>query len=170
MSLNKRCEGQRVTSFIMVTTRYSNQPGFKSWQFPFQIRPTENTGNYPRQTISFGYELQLLFSGVQNLKYKLQRRLSDVLHIYLLVKSSPRYRRITKTSHTLEWYSTDHCQNDLSNLLTPYRAQPRLTRIVFAYPRVSALSNEAGRSRSNQFWSIHPNFSRPHVRQKCWKL
>ena len=30
---------------------------------------------------------------------------------------------------------TDQCQNGSSNLLTPYREQPRSTRIVVAYPR-----------------------------------
>ena len=30
---------------------------------------------------------------------------------------------------------TEQCQNDSSNLLTPYRKQPRPTRIVVTYPR-----------------------------------
>ena len=30
---------------------------------------------------------------------------------------------------------TNQCQNDSSNLLTPYREQPRSTQIVVAYPR-----------------------------------
>ena len=53
---------------------------------------------------------------------------------------------------------TDQYQNGSSNLLTPYREQPRSTRIVVAYPR-SAFS---ATKRTN----YAPSFSRPHIVQK----
>ena len=47
--------------------------------------------------------------------------------------------------HEDKFYATfykdwDHCQNSSSNLLTPYREQPRSTRIVVAYPPRPAFS------------------------------
>ena len=72
----------------MVTTRYSNQQGSKPRQNFCEVQPTENIGNfYRRQHDVFGYELKLLLSELlqdfQNLNYKLQRRLSDVMMIGL---------------------------------------------------------------------------------------
>ena len=52
-----------------------------------EVQPTENIGNFYRQDDVFGYELKLLLSELlqdfQNLNYKLQRRLSDVMMIGL---------------------------------------------------------------------------------------
>ena len=80
--VTKRYEGQRVT--VMVTAHYSNQQGSKSRQNPCQVQPTENIGNFSvSRRCLWVYELQFQLSGeppvFQNLNYKLQRRLSDVL-------------------------------------------------------------------------------------------
>ena len=58
------------------------------------------------------------------MKYKLQRRLPDVL---------PIQRRQVMQQFTSN--GTDRYQNSSSNLLTPYREQPRSTLIVVAYQR-----------------------------------
>ena len=47
-------------TYIMVTTRYSDQQGSKLRQNPCQVQPTENIGNLPRQDDVFGYKLQLV--------------------------------------------------------------------------------------------------------------
>ena len=69
----------------MVTTRYSDEQGSKSPQNLCEVQPTENIGNLSGQDNVLGCELQVLLFGVlpvfQNLNYKLQRRLSDVLPI-----------------------------------------------------------------------------------------
>ena len=46
---------------------------------------------------------------------------------------------------------TDQYQNGLSNLLPPYREQPRSTRNVAAYPRTSVLSKKPEKLRPNHF-------------------
>ncbi|CAN0005587.1 unnamed protein product, partial [Ascophyllum nodosum] len=83
------------------------------------------SGTYRRQDDVFGYELQVLLSGVlqvfQNLGYKIQRRLSVVLLIY------QSHRHFTSNG-------TGQFQNGSSNLLSPYRDQPRSSRNVVVYP------------------------------------
>ena len=66
----------KVNGSHMVTTRYSNQQGYKLRQVPAEYnhsRSLEST--FRRQDGVFGYELQFLLSGVlpvfQNLNYKL---------------------------------------------------------------------------------------------------
>ena len=93
----------------------------------------------------FGYELQFLLSGVlpifQNLNYKLTKRLSGVLPIQRshqkCCNTFSSFRRVTRRQVMRRFTSndTDHFQNVSSNLLTPYREQPRSTRIIVAYPR-----------------------------------
>ena len=102
---------------------------------------------YRRQDDVFGYELQFLMSinrvlpVFQNLNYKLQRRLSDVLPIHQshqkLYKKFFSSRRVSRRQVMRHFTSngTDQCPNGSSNLLTPYRKQPRSTRFVVAYPR-----------------------------------
>ena len=132
----------------MVTTRYSNQHGSKSRQNPCQVQPAENIESLSASRHAFEYELQLLLFGVQpvvqNLNYKLQRHkqrgLSDVQLIRQsnkkILKQNLAIEGYTKTNYaTIRGNDTGQCQNGLSNLLTPYRAQPRSTRIVVAYPR-----------------------------------
>ena len=81
----------------------------------------------------------------QNLKYKLQRRLSDMLPNQQR-KSSKVIQMVfwllegyTKTSYCMRHCTgandTDQCQNSSSNLLSPYREQPRSAWNVVAYPR-----------------------------------
>ena len=76
-------EVRRSMGHIMVTARYSNQRGSKSRQNPCQVPQTQNTGNFSASRRCLGYELQFLLLRVltvfRSLKYKLQRRLSDVL-------------------------------------------------------------------------------------------
>ena len=52
-------------------------------------------------------------------------------------KSFSSYRRVTRRQVMRNFITkvTDQCQNGSYNLLTPYREQPRSTRIVVAYPR-----------------------------------
>ena len=66
------------------------------------------------------------------------------------LNTSSSYRRVTRRQVMRHFTSnnTDQCQNGSSNnLLTPYREQPRPTRIVAPYPRpafsVTERSNHA---------------------------
>ena len=138
----------------MVTTRYSDKQGFKSRQNPFQVQPTENIGNFSasRRCLCFWYTSYSSFSCLeccqhlfQNRSYKIERILSDVLPIQQVIRSDTMTRsfpaafgvlREDKLCDTLQTMTpTNQCQNDSSNLLTPYREQPRTTLIVVAYPR-----------------------------------
>ena len=71
-------------------------------------------------------------------------------------------RRVTRRQVMRHFTSngTDQCQNSSSNLLTPYREQPRSARIVVESPRPAFSA-----TRSNQFLTS-PSFPRPHVMQK----
>ena len=80
---------------------------------------------------------------VQNLNYKRQRRLSDVLPIQ---QSRQKWykkffgsRRVTRRQVMRYFTSndTDQCQNGSSKLLTQFREQPRSTQIVVAYLRLA---------------------------------
>ena len=69
-----------------MATRFSDQKESKSQQHPIaKSNQPRTSGTYRRQHEICGYELQFLLFGVlsvfQNLNYKLQRRLSDVLPI-----------------------------------------------------------------------------------------
>ena len=81
----------------------------------------------------------------QNLNYKLQKRLSDVLpHLPNKVFKSDlkgfptcSYRRVARKQIMRHFTSngTNQCQNGSSDLLTLYQKQPRSTRIVVVYLR-----------------------------------
>ena len=58
----------------------------------------------------------------------------------------------TKRYATLQaMVPTNQCQNGPSNLLTPYREQLRLTRIVVAYPRPAFSATKQTNHASNSF-------------------
>ena len=79
---------------------------------------------------------------LHNLNYKLQRRQCTVLPIQQ--SHQQRYNKFSSVAFgelhedtvcdTLS-NVTDQCPKGSSNLLTPYREQPRSTRIVVTYPR-----------------------------------
>ena len=110
--------------------------------------PGPTDGEHRNLSVSrrcFGYELQFLLSGVlpifQNLNYKPKRRLPDLLpnqqrpqKLYNCFSSSRRVTRRQVMRH-FTGHGTDQCRNGLSNILIPYREQPRPTRTVVAYPR-----------------------------------
>ena len=120
---------------------------------------------YRRQEYVFGYELQLLLSGVlpilQKLNYKLQRTLSERdahLPKYQThqkgLKMFSSYRRVTRRQFMRDFTrdGTDQCQNGSSNLLTRFREQPRMnTSDCCRLPTASVFSNKADKSRSNHF-------------------
>ena len=135
--VTKRYEGQRVTSWGQPATPTNRDPNRdKTLARSNQPRTSET---YRRQDDVFGYELQFLLSGVlpvvRNLKYNLQRRLSDVLSIqrshqkrYDYISSSWRVTRRQVVGHFTS-NGTNQCRNGSSNLLIPYREQPRSTQI-----------------------------------------
>ena len=137
----------------MVTARYSNQQGSQSRQNPCLVQPTENIGNLSvsRRCVWIQTTVSTAVSGVllvfQNLNYKLQRRLPDVLPIQQshqkLSKRFSSSRRVIRRQVMRHFTShgTDQCRNGLSNILIPYREQPRSTRIVVAYPRPLILAH-----------------------------
>ena len=142
----------------MATARYSNQQGSKSRHKPSPVQPTENIGTYRRQNDVFGYELQFLLSGVlpvfQSLNYKPKRRLPDLLpnqqrpqKLYKFDSSSRRVTRRQVMRH-FTGHGTDQCRNGLSNILIPYREQPRSARIV-VLPTISVQSSKQDKSCSN---------------------
>ena len=87
--VTNRYEGQPVTKPATQTSRDPNHYIFLARSN--QLRTSES---YRCQDDVFGYELQFLLSGVllvfQNLNYKLQRRLSDVLPIQQVIKSDTK--------------------------------------------------------------------------------
>ena len=146
---------------IMVTVRYSsNQQKSQSRQNPCQVQSPENIENLfaPRQKL--WYELQFLRSGVlavlQNLTYKLKRRLSDVPPIHYTrhdwLKTISSYRRFTRRHVVCYTNGTDQCQNGSSNLLPRYGEQPRPTRIVAVYLRPALSATKRTIHAPNSFF------------------
>ena len=78
-------------------------------------------------------------------------------------KSRQTFMRLYKRWHRLS-NKTVH-----QTSFTPYREQPRLTRIVVAYPR-PAFSATNQTNTFQPFWSTIPSFSRLHIAQKQGKL
>ena len=146
-----------------MTTSYSNQQGSKSRQDPCQVQLQypRTSGTYRRHDDVFVYELQLLLSGVlpilQNLSYKLQKRLSYVLPIdqsnqkWLKTFSSlsEGYTKSRNVTHSAS-NGTDQCLNGSPNLLTISRANP-IDSGCCRLPTASVLSNNADKSRFDQF-------------------
>ena len=79
-------EVRRSTGHIMVTTSYSNHQGSKSRHNPCQVGPPETIENLSASRRCLGVRIKEKLSGVlpvfQNLNYKVQRRLSDVLPLH----------------------------------------------------------------------------------------
>ena len=142
---------------LVVTKRYKgqrSQPTTQTNRDPNRDKTLARSNQpktseiYRRQDGVFGYELQFPLFGVrpvfQNLNHKLlQRRLSDALPcpsnksskvIQHFFSSSRRVTRRQVLRH-LTSNGTGQCQNGSLNFLTPYREQPRSTRIVVVYPR-----------------------------------
>ena len=124
-------EVRRSTGHIMVTTSYSNQQGSKSRRHPCQVLPTENIGV---KTLSLGTDYS--FCWLEGCQYVLCWTFNKVIESdtrsFLALEAFVTHRQVIRhfTSN-----GTAPCQNGLSNLLIPYREQPRSTRIVVAYPR-----------------------------------
>ena len=166
-----------------MNTRYSNQLESKSRQNPCHVQPPENVGNlwasrrfiWVRTTVSTVWsaarisESELLAINTSYREDCLMCSPSNKV-IKSDSKSFSGNRRVARRRVVRHFTrnGADQCQNGSSNLLTPYREQPRSTRIV-AYPRpafsatkrkkhapidcclptASVLSNKAGKSRSN---------------------
>ena len=106
--------------------------------------PTTTSKTYWRQDDVFGYELQLLPSEVlavfQRLNCKLQRK-RPCCPFAEVIKSNFETCCGLSEGYPETNYATLHkerhrqCQNGSTNLFTPYRAQPRSTRIVVACPQ-----------------------------------
>ena len=142
-------EVRRSTAHIMVTARYSNQQDSKSRQNPCQVEPTENIRNVSasRRCLWVRTTISTVVSGVlpvyQNLEitsYKedcLMCRLSNKVTKNDAKSFYNSFRRVTPRQVKRHFTSngTDQCHNGSSNLLIPYREQPRSTWIVVAYPR-----------------------------------
>ena len=105
-------EARRSTGHIMVPTRYSDQQGSKSRQSPGHVQPPENIGTLSalRQRL----RVQSAAPVVQNLNYKLQRGLHDVLPAHIpksskyFKKLSPLCEGYTKTSCATLFYKQWH--------------------------------------------------------------
>ena len=136
-------------TYIMVTTRYSNQQGSKSLQNPCQIQPTENIGNISASRICLWVRatVSTAVSGVlpafQNLSYRLmccqsnKVIKSDEDKIYL----SESY---TKTSYAA-LYKQWHRQMT-KRFIKPLYSISKATSIdsdCFRLPTASVRSNKA---------------------------
>ena len=64
---------------------------------------------------------------------------------------------------------TDQCQNGLSNLLTPYREQPRSTRSVVAYPRPEFSATKRTNDAPIRF-DQQPKFLKVTHHTEIWKI
>ena len=75
----------------------------------------------------------------------------------------------TKSYATLQAMAPTNNKTVHQTVFTPYREQPRLTRIVVAYPRPAFSAT----NRTNTFQPVLinniPSFSRPHIVQKVRK-
>ena len=75
----------------------------------------------------------------------------------------------TKSYATLQAMAPTKSKTVHQTVFTPYREQPRLTRIVVAYPRPAFSAT----NRTNTFQPVLinniPSFSRPHIVQKVRK-
>ena len=137
-------EVRRSTGQILVTTRYSDQERSQSRQNPCQIQPTKNIGNLAGSRQCLWFLLSGVLPGFQNMKYKLQRRLSDVLpihqSIYVIKSCTKSFLALggLQTSYATLFTSNDtnQCQNGSSNLPSPCLEQPRSAQIFVAYPRL----------------------------------
>ena len=72
---------------------------------------------------------------------------------------------VTKKYATLQAMAPTNNKTVHQTSFTPYREQPRWTRIVVAYHDQRS-QQQIGQIRSNQFRSTIPSFSRPHIAQK----
>ena len=142
-------EVRRSMGHIMVTTHYSNQQGSKSRQNLCEVQPTENIENLsaPRRCLWVRATVQFLPSRVlpifQNLKYKLQIGLSDVLPIQQSHQKG--YKKLFSSSRTVArrqviyatLYKQWHRPMSKRFIRPPYsyRKQSLSTRIVVTYPR-----------------------------------
>ena len=155
----------------MATTRYSNQQQeSKSRQNPRFEHPTTSK-TYRRQDDVFGYKLEFLLSGVlpvfQDLNYKLQRRLLDVLPIRqsrqksfeTLFKLFIGGLHEDKLCDTLRGMApTNVTRVHQTCLFHTERNHYRLGVLSFTHG-YGVLSNEAEKSRSDQFLSTSLSFS-----------
>ena len=116
-------------------------------QKPCPAQPTTNIGNLSasRRCLWVRTTVSTAVSGVlpvfQNRNCKLHSRLSGLLpdqqsHQKLRKRFSSS-RRVTRRQAMRHFtgHGTDQCRNGSSDILIPYREQPRSTRIVVAYPR-----------------------------------
>ena len=138
-------KGQRVN---MVTARYSIQQRSKSRQALAKSNQPRTSETYRREDDVFRYELQFLMSGVlpsfRNLNSKLQRKPAWCAAAHpasKVIKSESKRRHVRRHFRS---NSTDQCQNGSSRFLTPYREQPRSTRIVVTYPRPALPATKRG--------------------------
>ena len=148
----------------MVTDRYSVKPTGIRIVTKLLLGPTtrEHREIIGVKTIYLGTKYSShsgvppVFYNLSNTRYKLQRRLPDVLPIYQnLVKSDskgfPRYQKVTKTKlcDTLQGALSTKCQNCSSNPLTPQREHTPINSDHCGLPTAYALSNKADKSRSS---------------------
>ena len=133
-----------------MTTRYLNQ---QEIQIATKFLPGSTTREHRNligvKTMPSGTNYSFYCHSLVCCQYSLselqgiQRRPSDVLpmhqsHQSWLTRFSS-YRRVTRGQFTrhLTRNGIDQCRNGPSNLLAPYREQPRSTRIVVAYPQLA---------------------------------
>ena len=86
-------------------------------------------------------------------------RLFDVLSIHQSHQNC--HRRVTRRQVVRHFTrnGTDRCQNGSSNLLTPYREQPRSTRNCCRLPTASVLSTRYCKKKENQLRVVVPKKS-----------
>ena len=135
-------EVRRSTGHIMVTTRHSNQKGSESRQ---NLSSREHRKLIGVKTVSFrtNYSFNCLeychYFRIWITSYRKDCLMWSPSNE--VIKSDPPSfsgsQRVTQRQVMRRFTSngTDQCQNGSSNLLTPYRKQPRSTRIVVAYTR-----------------------------------
>ena len=139
--VTKSYEGQRVTT--------SKNPLLKPTGIQISTKPLPGPANREHdksigaKTLSLGTNYSFYFlECCQYFRSRVKRYREDRImccpsNNIIKRDSNSCYRRVTRRQvmrHSKS-YSTVQCQNGTSNLLTPYRKQPHITRIVIAYPR-----------------------------------
>ena len=147
ITCQSRLWSQRVTKIN--GSKHRKNPLLKPTGIQTATKPLPGTTNREHEkpigtkTLSLGKNYSFYVLGrCQYFRIQVKRYREDCLmccpsNNVIKRDSNTCYRRVTRRQdmrHS-KLYGTVQCQNGTSNLLTLYREQPQLTRIVIAYPR-----------------------------------